>query len=94
MALKKIKFKDNEEAIFDGAVIYTRGAYWQFRMQLTKEDKYARFSLKRTSKSTALDFAKRHYHELMANQFAGKSYYSITRTNPQKNRKNAFASYS
>jgi integrase len=78
MALKKTKFEDNEEAIFDGAVIYTRGAYWQFRMWLTKEHKYARFSLKTTSKSTALDLAKRHYHELMSNQLAGKSYYSIT----------------
>jgi hypothetical protein len=29
MALKKTKFEENEEAIFDGAVIYTRGAYWQ-----------------------------------------------------------------
>ena len=78
MALKKTKFEDNEEAIFDGAVIYTRGAYWQFRMWLTKEHKYARFSLKTTSKSTALDLAKRHFHELMSNQLAGKSYYSIT----------------
>ena len=78
MALKKTKFEDNEEAIFDGAVIYTRGAIWQFRMWLTKEHKYARFSLKTTSKSTALDLAKRHYHELMANQLSGKSYYSIT----------------
>jgi integrase len=78
MALKKTKFEDNEEAIFDGAVIYTRGAYWQFRMWLTKEHKYARFSLKTTSKSTALDIAKRHYHEIMSNQLAGKSYYSIT----------------
>ena len=78
MALKKTKFEDNEEPIFDGAVIYTRGAYWQFRMWLTKEHKYARFSLKTTSKSTALDQAKRHYHELMANQLSGKSYYSIT----------------
>ena len=78
MALKKTKFEDNEEAIFDDAVIYTRGKYWQFRMWLTKEHKYARFSLKTTSKSTALDLAKQHYHELMANQLAGKSYYSIT----------------
>ena len=70
MALKKTKFVENEEAIFDGAVIYTRGEYWQFRMWLTKEHKYARFSLKTTSKSTALDLAKRHYHELMANQLA------------------------
>ena len=78
MALKKTKFEDNEEPIFDGAVIYTRGAYWQFRMWLTKEHKYARFSLKTTSKSTALDQARRHYHELMANQLSGKSYHSIT----------------
>lgn len=78
MALKKTKFEDNEEAIFDDAVIYTRGKYWQFRMWLTKEYKYARFSLKTTSKSTALDLAKRHYHEIMSNQLAGKSYYSIT----------------
>lgn len=80
MALKKTKFEDNEEAIFDDAVIYTRGKYWQFRMWLTKEYKYARFSLRTTSKSTALDLAKRHYHEIMSNQLAGKSYYSITTT--------------
>jgi len=78
MTLKKTKFEDNEEKIFDDAVIYTRGKYWQFRMWLTKEHKYARFSLKTTSKSTALDLAKQHYHELMANQLAGKNYYSIT----------------
>ena len=78
MPTKKIKFNENEEAIFEDAVIYKRGEYWQFRIWLTKERKYARFSLKTTSKSTALDLAKRHYHELMANQLAGKSYYSIT----------------
>lgn len=78
MALKKVKFEDNEEKIFDDAVIYTRGKYWQFRMWLVKEHKYARFSLKTTSKSTAVDKAKLHYHELMANQLAGKTYYSIT----------------
>ena len=77
MALKKINFKEDEEAIFDNAVIYKRGEYWHMRMWLSKEHKYARFSLKITSKSTLLDLAKRHYHELMANQFAGKSYYSI-----------------
>jgi integrase len=78
MPTKKIKFNENEIAIFEDAVIYKRGEYWQFRIWLTKERKYARFSLKTTSKSTALDLAKRHYHELMANQLAGKSYYSIT----------------
>jgi len=78
MALKKTKFEDNEEAIFDGAVIYTRGAYWQFRMWLTKEHKYARFSLKTRNKSTAIDKAKLHYHELKAKELAGKSYFSVT----------------
>jgi integrase len=78
MPTKKIKFNENEITIFEDAVIYKRGEYWQFRIWLTKERKYARFSLKTTSKSTALDLAKRHYHELMANQLAGKSYYSIT----------------
>jgi hypothetical protein len=57
MALKKVKFENDEEAIFDGAVIYKRGNYWQFRMWLEKERKYARFSLKTTNKSTAKDKA-------------------------------------
>ena len=78
MALKKTKFEDNEEAIFDVAVIYTRGAIWQFRMWLTKEQKYARLSLKTTSKSTAIDLAKKNYHQIMADQLSGKSYHSIT----------------
>lgn len=78
MALKKVKFEDDEEAIFDGAVIYRRGNYWQFRMWLQKEHKYARFSLKTTNKSTARDKAKLHYHELMAKQMSGKTYFSIT----------------
>ena len=78
MALKKTKFEENEEAIFDGAVIYTRGAYWQFRMWLVKEHKYARFSLKTRNKSTAIDKAKLHYHELKAGELAGKKYFSQT----------------
>ena len=55
MALKKVNFEENEESIFDDAVIYTRGRYWQFRMWLTKERKYARFSLKTTNRNTAID---------------------------------------
>ena len=78
MPTKKIKFSEDEEAIFDDAVIYKRGNYWQFRMWLTKERKYARFSLKTQNKSTAIDKAKLHYHELMAGQLAGKTYFSIT----------------
>jgi integrase len=78
MALKKVNFEENEESIFDEAVIYTRGRYWQFRMWLTKERKYARFSLKTTNRNTAIDKAKLHYHELMSKQLAGKTYFSIT----------------
>jgi hypothetical protein len=32
MAIKKKDFADEEIAIFDEAVIYKRGEYWQFRM--------------------------------------------------------------
>ena len=78
MPLKKHSFNDDEEAIFDEAVIYKRGEYWQMRMWLTKEGKYARFSLKTRNKSTAIDKAKLHYHELKAVELSGKRYFSIT----------------
>ncbi len=78
MPSKKIKFSENEIAIFEDAVIYKRGDYWQFRIWLAKERKYARFSLKTKNRSTAEDKAKLHYHELMALQMQGKSYFSIT----------------
>jgi integrase len=45
-------------------------------MWLPGERKYARFSLKTRSKSTAVDKAKPRYHELMAQQLQGKSYFS------------------
>jgi len=44
MALKKVKFEKDEEVIFDDAVIYKRGEYWQMRIWLNKERKYARFT--------------------------------------------------
>lgn len=78
MALKKKKFDADEEAIFDEAVIYKREEIWQFRMWLPKERKYARLSLKTRNKSTAIDKAKQRYHELMAQQLQGKSYFSKT----------------
>lgn len=78
MPLKKSKFRDDEIPIFDEAVIYKRGDYWQMRMWLAKEHKYARFSLKTRNKSTAIDKAKLHYHELMAGQLSGQPYFSIT----------------
>ena len=53
MALKKQHFAEGEIAIFDEACIYKRGEYWQFRMWLPKENKYARKSLRTRSEATA-----------------------------------------
>ena len=66
MALKKAEFNDDEVPIFEEALVYKRGEYWQMRMWLAKEHKYARFSLKTRNRATAIDKAKLHYHELMA----------------------------
>jgi integrase len=76
--LKKTEFNDDEVPIFEEALVYKRGEYWQMRMWLSKEHKYARFSLKTRNRATAIDKAKLHYHELMAQQIQGKTYFSIT----------------
>jgi hypothetical protein len=68
MPLKKTSFAADEIPIFDEAVIYQRGEYWQLRMWLNAERKYARFSLKTRNRDTAIDKAKKHFHELMAQQ--------------------------
>lgn len=78
MPIKKKSFTADEVAIFDEAIVYKRGDYWQMRMWLAKEQKYARFSLKTRNKDTAVEKAKKHYHELMAMQLAGRTYYSKT----------------
>ena len=49
MALKKQHFAEGEIPIFDEACIYKRGEYWQFRMWLPKENKYARKNLHRAN---------------------------------------------
>ena len=51
LAIKKQTFDDEEISIFDEAVIYKRGDYWQFRMWLNGEGKYARKSLRTRSMS-------------------------------------------
>ncbi len=76
--MKKTEFNDDEVPIFEEALVYKRGEYWQMRMWLSKEHKYARFSLKTRNRATAIDKAKLHYHELMAQQIQGKTYFSIT----------------
>ena len=78
MPLKKQTFTANEIEIYDEAVVYKRGEYWQMRMWLGKEKKYARFSLRTRNRDTAIDKAKKYYHELMAQQLAGKTYFSKT----------------
>lgn len=76
--LKKTNFRPDEIQIFDDAIIYKRGRYWQFRMWLSKEGKYARFSLRTPNRATATDKAKQRYHELMSQQLQGKTYFSKT----------------
>ena len=78
MPLKKQTFNADEIEIYDEAVVYKRGEYWQMRMWLGKEKKYARFSLRTRNRDTAIDKAKKYYHELMAQQLAGKTYCSKT----------------
>lgn len=58
MVIKKSSFEAEEIPIFDQAVVYKRGQYWQFRMWLVKENKYARKSLRTTNKNTAIEKGK------------------------------------
>ena len=78
MTLKKQQFAEGEIAIFDEACIKKRGEYWQFRMWLLKENKYARKSLRTRSEATAVEKGKAAYVEIYANLQQGKSYFSIT----------------
>jgi integrase len=78
MALKKQNFTEEEIPIFDEAVVYRRGEYWQFRMWLNDERKYARKSLRTRSQATAIERGKEAYLEIYANLKAGKTYFSIT----------------
>ena len=81
MALKKQNFAEGEIAIFDEACVYKRGEYWQFRLWLPKENKYARKSLRTRSESTAVERGKAAYLEIYGNlnrpQFAGGSKVSM-----------------
>ena len=73
MALKKQQFAEGEIPIFDEACIYKRGEYWQFRMWLPKENKYARKSLRTRSEATAIEKGKAAYLEIYANLQQGKT---------------------
>lgn len=78
MTLKKTTFADDEIPIYDEAVIYRRGDYWQMRMWLGKEKKYARFSLKTRNRDTAIDKAKKRYIDIKSDEQSGKTFYSLT----------------
>ena len=78
MALKNKSYNEDEITIYDDAIIYKRGEFWQFRMWLAGEGKYAVKSLHTKSRSTAIDKGKDLYFELIANKKIGKKYFSIT----------------
>ena len=78
MVSKKQAFGEDEVRIFDDAIIYQRGDYWQFRLWLTGEKKYARKSLNTRNRATAIERGKDFYLELYANLRLGKTYFSIT----------------
>jgi integrase len=76
--LTKANEEEGEVLIYDNAVVYQRGEYWQFRMWLANENKYARKSLKTKNKMIALERGKEYYLEIMSNIKLGKTYFSLT----------------
>ena len=78
MVSKKKRFGADEIAIFDDGCIYKRGSYWQFRLWLKAENKYARKSLGTTDRATAIERGKKFYVELIGNIELGKKYFSLT----------------
>jgi len=77
LALKKQEFKDDDILLFEEACVYKRREYWQFRMWLAKENKYAHKSLRTRSETTAFERGKAAYLEIYANFQQGKTYFSI-----------------
>jgi hypothetical protein len=74
----KQHFAEGEIAIFDEACIYKPSEYWQFRMWLPKENKYALISLRTRIEATATEKGKAAYLEIYANLQQVKSYFSIS----------------
>lgn len=77
MVIKKQDFDEDEVLIFEDAIVYKRGDYWQFRLWLRKESKYVRRSLGTRNRTTAIEKGKELYLELFANIKQGKTYFSI-----------------
>lgn len=79
MTIKKKSFSDSEMLIYDDAIMYLRNNIWQFRMWLHENGgRYVRFSLRTSNAAIAESRARLHYHQLMADQLAGKRYFSLT----------------
>jgi hypothetical protein len=78
VALKKQNFAEDDIAVFDEPRVYKRGEYWQFRLWLPKENKYARKSLCTRSEGTAVERSKAAYLEIYGNLQKCKGYFSIT----------------
>jgi len=77
LALKKQNFAEGEMAIFDEACVYKRGEYWQFRLWLPKDNKYARKSLRTRSETTDVERGKAAYLGIYANLWKDKTYFLI-----------------
>ena len=75
--LTRAKEEEGEVLIYDNAVIYQRGEYWQFRMWLANENKYARKSLNTKNKMIALERGKEYYLEIMSIKLFSKSTTSL-----------------
>ena len=78
MTLKKQHFNLDEVLIYDDAIIYKRGNYWQFRLWLKNERKYIRKTLQVKDKISEIEKGRSLYLEIQGNIKQGKTYYSKT----------------
>ena len=85
MPLKKQTFNADEIEIYDEAVVYKRGEYWQMRMWLGKEKKYARFSLRtrRHYKRNRAIILLTHYAMLRVGEVAALRYCDVLEADGQ-----------
>jgi len=78
MPIKNKPDGESEISIFDEAVIYKRGDYWQFRMWLNKEGRYLRQSLKTKNVATARDSAQKIFYRIKHDEEVGRRQFSKT----------------
>lgn len=78
MPIKKNPDGESEISIFDEAIIYKRGDYWQFRMWLKNEGRYLRQSLKTKQMATAKDLAQKKFFQVKHDEEVGRKQFSKT----------------